>query len=174
MLRPATDDDVEIVRGWRNHIDVRRSSFTTHEIGPGEHLEWWRRTSRDPNRHLLVMERFGIPSGVVTFDGPNDSGVVEWGFYLDLVGLGERGETLPAWLQVEREAIDYAFETLAAEALEGEVIGGNEAVLRLHWRHGFREISQETRMRDGSEVVVIRIGLQRADWRSRAQKKVTE
>lgn len=169
MLRSATDADVDGMRRWRNHADVRRASFTTHSITVDEHRDWWRRASSDPNRHVLVFERFGTPSGVVTFSRGRAPGVVEWSFYLDVVGLDERGETLPAWLQVEREAVEYAFDVLAAESLEGEVIGGNEAVLRLHRRHGFRELSRDRRIRDGEEIDVIRIGLARADRRRRRE-----
>ena len=44
MLRDATDGDRAMVLRWRNHPQVRRSSFTTHEIGAderGEMLAAW-------------------------------------------------------------------------------------------------------------------------------------
>ena len=33
MLRDATDADLDAMRRWRNHDEVRRVSLTQHEIG---------------------------------------------------------------------------------------------------------------------------------------------
>lgn len=164
MLRAAGRDDLELMRAWRNHPDVRAASFTTHEIAPEEHLEWWRSIEADPARTVLVYERFDVPSGIVTFHSqPPD--MAEWGFYLDVVGLDERGETLPAWLEVEREAIAYAFDVLGVSSLVGDVIGTNEAVMRLHRRHGFREVGRRVATVDGRDVDVVHIALDRGDRR---------
>ncbi len=165
MLRLAERDDLERIREWRNHPDVRAASFTTHEIGRDEHLSWWASVKANPARTVLVYERFGVPSGVVTFNW-NSPGVAEWGFYLDVSGLDERGEILPAWLEVEREAVGYAFDALDASSLVGHVIGTNEAVMRLHRRHGFREVGRRVATVDGREVEVVNIAMERDDRRT--------
>jgi hypothetical protein len=40
-LRRAEPADVERMRQWRNHPQVRSASLTTHEIGAAEHERWW-------------------------------------------------------------------------------------------------------------------------------------
>lgn len=160
MLRVASEDDLPAMLAWRNHPDVRAASFTSHEITQDEHTAWWSRVSADPQRIVLVYERYGVPSGVVTFT-LEDANCAEWGFYLDIVGLDERGEMLPAWLDIERRAVLYAFAELGLDELHGEVIGTNEAVMRLHRRHGFHETSRERRSVGGRDIEVVAISMTR-------------
>ncbi|RKT77289.1 UDP-4-amino-4,6-dideoxy-N-acetyl-beta-L-altrosamine N-acetyltransferase [Terracoccus luteus] len=155
MLRPATDDDLVPMRSWRNHPQVREVSLTQHEIGEQEHRSWWERTRDDPTRLVLVYERHGIPSGVVTFfDIDHAARSAWWGYYLDNAGLGERGELLPAWMEIQRQAVRHAFGDLGLRVLEGEVLEQNEAVRRFNRRNGFEEVSRDVREIDGREVAV--------------------
>ena len=55
-LRPLTEPDLALVRGWRNHESVRRFMYTQHEIAEQEHRDWFARCEQDPLRHLLVYE----------------------------------------------------------------------------------------------------------------------
>jgi RimJ/RimL family protein N-acetyltransferase len=151
MLRSASEDDVETIRAWRNQEPNRLVSISSHEIGAEEHAAWWARTRVDPTRRVLVYERDGVPAGVVNFfdlDGTTGG----WGFYLDAEGLAARGETLPAWLEIMREAVDYAFDELRLAELRGEVLEHNTA---------------ERRDADGRTIVVIPIALNRENRRPR-------
>ena len=65
VLRPMVDADLERVLGWRNHPDVRRWMYTSHEIELDEHRRWFRGASQDERRHLLVYELDGEPCGYV-------------------------------------------------------------------------------------------------------------
>jgi UDP-4-amino-4,6-dideoxy-N-acetyl-beta-L-altrosamine N-acetyltransferase len=165
-LRPATDDDRELVRAWRNHPQVREASLTTHEIGPAEHERWWRATTANPSRQMLIYTRVGRPAGVVAFtdlDLAAGSGV--WGFYLDVAGLTERGDLLPAWLELERAAIAYAFDELGLTRLGGATLAWNAPVLALHRRFGFTETRAYEREVDGRPERVIWTELRRGDDR---------
>jgi RimJ/RimL family protein N-acetyltransferase len=174
MLRPARDSDRDVVLRWRNHPEVRAVSLTRHEITPQEHAAWWGRTvvdlddRVDPESRVLIYERRDIPSGVVTFfdlDRANASG--SWGYYLDLVGLEESGQLLMAWIEIQREAIRYAFEELGLTILQGEVVASNTAVRQLNRRHRFEELDTYQRDIDGTPTDVIRIQLRAQDWASR-------
>ena len=121
MLRPATDADIDAVLAWRNHPDVRTASLQQHVITEPEHRSWWARTMSDTSRRVLIYEREGHPSGVVTFfDHDLDARSACWGYYLDVEGLDERGQTLLAWFEVQRQAVQYAFDDLGLDVLEGE------------------------------------------------------
>ncbi|SBT37557.1 GNAT family N-acetyltransferase [Micromonospora auratinigra] len=155
-LRPAGAADLDRIRRWRNHPQVRSVSLTRHEIGPDEHLAWWAAVEADPDRRVLVLLHRGCPAGVVTFAGlTSPEAALTWGFYLDVDGLEERGELLPAWLGLQRAAVAYAFDTLGARTLGGETLADNAPVLALHRRFGFRTVRSYQREIDGTPHQVV-------------------
>jgi RimJ/RimL family protein N-acetyltransferase len=164
MLRAATEDDLDTIRRLRNQQANRDVSITSHEISADEHAAWWAKTSADPSRRVLIYTRGGVIAGVVNFfdlDGPAGA----WGFFLDADGLAERGETLPAWIEVMREATAYAFDDLGLDLLTGEVLEHNAVVRQMNRRFRFTEGTPEQRYADGREIIVIPISLRRQDRR---------
>jgi len=162
MLRAALDDDVDTIRRLRNQQANRDVSITSHEIGTAEHAAWWAKTSVDPTRRVLIYVRDGVTAGVVNFfdlDGTTGS----WGFFLDADGLAERGETLPAWIEVMREATAYAFDELGLDLLTGEVLEHNTVVRQMNRRFRFVEGTPEQR----GAVTVVPISLRREDRRKK-------
>ena len=155
MLRPANDADMDAILRWRNHPDVRNVSLTQHVITPEEHRAWWASTKGRADRAVFIYERHDIPSGVVTFfDLDLESGSSWWGYYLDNAGLGERGELLPAWIEIQRQAVRLAWDELGLAELHGEVLDNNEAVRRFNKRNGFEEIESEEREIDGEHKLI--------------------
>jgi UDP-4-amino-4,6-dideoxy-N-acetyl-beta-L-altrosamine N-acetyltransferase len=166
MLRLAKDRDADLVRRWRNHPDVRAASLTRNVITADEHEAWWVAVQNDPTRRLLIYERHEVPSGVVTFfDHDAAARSAWWGFYLDVDGLSDGGELLPAWVAIEREAIRYAFDVLDLDVLEGEVLASNQAVRNMNRRHRFSETGTHVRDVDGQPVDVVHVRLQASDVR---------
>ncbi|MEU4603176.1 GNAT family N-acetyltransferase [Kribbella sp. NPDC023972] len=164
MLRNATEDDAGTIRRLRNQRANREVSITSHEISADEHAAWWAKTSIDPTRRVLIYERDGTTAGVVNFfdiEGPTAA----WGFFLDADGLAGRGETLPAWIEVMREATAYAFDVLGLELLTGEVLAHNTVVRQMNRRFRFTEGTPEVRYADGRELTVIPISLRKQDRR---------
>src|SRR3954447_23641604 len=164
MLRTATEADVDTIRRLRNQQANRDVSITSHEISADEHAAWWAKTSKDPSRRVLIYKRDGATAGVVNFfDLEGTSGA--WGFFLDADGLAERGETLPAWIEVMREATAYAFDELGLDVLTGEVLEHNAVVRQMNRRFRFVEGTPEVRYADGRELTVIPISLRKQDRR---------
>ena len=164
MLRAATEADVDTIRRLRNQQPNREVSITSHEIGADEHAAWWAKASVDPTRRVLIYSRDGLPAGVVNFfDLEGSTG--SWGFFLDADGLAERGETLPAWIEVMREATAYAFDDLGLDVITGEVLEHNTVVRQMNRRFRFTEGTPEQRYADGREVTVIPISLRKQDRR---------
>lgn len=163
MLRDAIESDLAAIRRWRNQERVRAVSLTSHEITPDEHRRWWRRVREDPSRRVLVYERGGVSAGVVNlFDHDPAGRTVSWGYFLDLDGLDERGETLAAWLEVQREALDYVFGELGVDTLLGEVLEHNTVVRRMNRRLGFVEGEPRPGTSAGRAVRVYPIRLDRS------------
>ncbi|MEV7330497.1 GNAT family N-acetyltransferase [Micromonospora sp. NPDC093244] len=169
MLREATADDVHLMLSWRNQKANRQVSRNSHEITAEEHARWWSAVRDDPSRRVLVYVRDDRPCGVVTFfdlrwDGPRTGA---WGFYLDSDGLAGRDETLPAWLGIMREAVEYAFDGLHLDRLDGEVLEHNTVVRQMNRRFRFVEGTGRREVSDGREITVIPISLNQADRRRR-------
>lgn len=172
MLRAATDSDTDDIRRWRNHPQVRAVSLSSHEITPEEHAAWFAAARADARRRVLIFEYEGRPAGVVNFtDVDPTARSASWGFYLDFEGLEERGETLPAWMDVQREAIAYAFDDLGVDRLDAEVLEHNVVVRRMNRRFGFTEGEPMPTMIDGALVNVYPIHLSRAEYAARARKR---
>jgi UDP-4-amino-4,6-dideoxy-N-acetyl-beta-L-altrosamine N-acetyltransferase len=160
MLREASDADRDMVLRWRNHPQVRRASFTIHEIDSAEHDRWWSSVRADETKWLLIYEHGSVPSGVVTLTA-TDPEAATWGFYLDIDGLNRRGELLQAWIGIERESASYAFDKVGVSVLRGDVLAANTAVRRLHQRCGFAETGTYIREIDGIPREVVRVELRR-------------
>lgn len=149
MLVEATVADLALIRTWRNHPRVRDTHFYTREITAEQHLGWWASVERG-DRKVLVFHYGDRPSGVVHFGHFDpEEGSAHWGFFLDIEGLEERRELLGAWLQLEQEAVDYAFDVLGLTWLRGETLTDNTVVRQLHKRFGFTESPVFEREVDG-------------------------
>jgi RimJ/RimL family protein N-acetyltransferase len=164
MLREATDDDITTTRHWRNHEKVRAASLTTHEISADEHERWWAAVKVDPTRKVLIYSHDGVPSGVVMFSGistdpKTGERSADWGFYLDTDGVEASGQSLRAWIDIEREAVAYGFDVLGVHVLRGVTLAWNTAVRQLHRRFGFVETGSYLHGVDGVPTEVVQTEL---------------
>ncbi|GAB7042065.1 MULTISPECIES: GNAT family N-acetyltransferase [Catenuloplanes] len=162
-LRPACDDDRDLILTWRNHRVVRQASFTTHEIAPDEHAAWWARVTADDSRHVLIACADDTPVGVVIFDESGDG--ADWSFYLDVDGLEARRALLPTWIATEIATLDHAFGPAGYAELRGEALAKNSAVVKLHERFGFTVTGEYQREVDGEPETVLRYALTAAAYR---------
>jgi len=154
VLRKAQLEDVEAIREWRNHAEVRRVSLTQHAITVDEHRSWWERVEKDPTILVLIYERDGLPSGVVTFFDLTDQSTW-WGYYLDNDGLTTRGTLFPAWISIQREAVRYAKNELGLLEIHGETLAANESAVAFNERQGFSEVERYPRVIAGQPYDVI-------------------
>ncbi|GIH10491.1 hypothetical protein Rhe02_85580 [Rhizocola hellebori] len=142
-LVEAGEAHVESIRQWRNHPQVRGTAIYTKYIPEDVHRAWWESVSADPARLVMIYERDAIACGAVTFNDYDPiAGTVEWGFFLDVDGLQERGELLPAWMELEKEAVAYGFDELKVTSMGGRTLARNKPVLALHRRFGFVEVPE--------------------------------
>jgi RimJ/RimL family protein N-acetyltransferase len=172
MLRPAEDRDLDAIREWRNQDANRGVSINRHIISPEEHQAWWQRVQADPSRRCLVFEYDGRPLGVVNFfDLDREDGSGSWGFFLDHETTTSEGTAMMAWMQIMREATDYAFEEdpagLGLQELRAEVRPENEAVRMMNRRFRFTEGEPYETEGEAGTVITIPIRLRREDRRTR-------
>lgn len=160
-LRPIRDDEIELMRSWRNAPDVRSKMYTRHEISQAEHQSWWTDTKARSDRQYFMYEHAGTPLGIVGFTMiDTTSRNCAWAFYAapDAPrGTGSRMEFL---------ALEHVFGHLQLHKLYCEVLATNQAVVRLHQKFGFTiegTLRDQHRMDDGF-VDVIRLGLLAMEW----------
>lgn len=132
-LRPMTESDLEQVLQWRNHPDVRRYMYTTHEIRLEEHRKWFANASTNSAIELLIYEQDGKAQGFVNIAWTRCPEVADWGFYLAPdAPKGSGGE-------LGKQALNYAFAQLGLHKLCGQALGFNQRSIAFHRRLGFTE-----------------------------------
>jgi UDP-4-amino-4,6-dideoxy-N-acetyl-beta-L-altrosamine N-acetyltransferase len=161
LVRLMEEADLERVLSWRNHSEVRRWMYTTHEIGVDEHRRWFEGASEDPGRHLLVYECDGVPMGFVNLHQLRGEDVAEWGFYLAPGAPRGSGRGLGV------AALDHAFDALGLHKVSGHALEGNERSISFHLRLGFRDegLRHDQHLdTDGVRHSVACFGLSRDEW----------
>jgi methionyl-tRNA formyltransferase len=161
-LRPLTEQDLSLVRAWRNAPEVRRNMYTAHEISAAEHQAWFSRLKDDATSRWFIHEdAVGKPDGVVYFTHLQPSIVSAfWGFYAAPGALQGTGTRLGL------DALDTAFEVLGLHKLNAEAIASNEASLRFQKKLGFREEGQfrDHHFNGQRYVDVVRLGILASEW----------
>lgn len=130
-LRAMRADDLEQVRSWRNHPQVRRHMLTQHEISVEEHVQWFNKVKQEPQRHVVLVHEGEQALGLAHFAPVNPHGVVDWGFYLTPQASKGSGSKLA------RMALDFAFKQQGWHKVCGQVISSNAASRRFHLKLGF-------------------------------------
>lgn len=161
VLRPIKDSELELMLSWRNELSVRENMYTTHEIGPKEHLLWWEGVRGSESQRYFMYEYQGQPHGIVGFTGINrENQNSEWAFYASPKaprGTGSRMEVL---------ALEYAFNEIGLHKLCCEVLAFNAPVIKLHEKFGFKVegILRDQYKRDGLFIDIYRLGLLAGEW----------
>lgn len=164
-LRPMTESDLECVLQWRNHPEVRRYMYTTHEIHLYEHRKWFSGASENPAVELLIYEQDDKAQGFVNITRTRSREVADWGFYLAPAAPRGSGRELGT------QTLNHAFEDLGLHKLCGQALGFNERSISFHKRLGFTE---EGRLReqhfDGSQFHdVVCFGLLKCEWQAQVK-----
>lgn len=164
-LRPMTEADLETVLSWRNHPDVRRYMYTTHEIELDEHCKWFSSAHINPAIDLMVYEKNGEGVGFVNITRTRCPEVADWGFYLAPNAPKGSGRSMGSL------ALRYSFEELKLHKVCGQALGFNERSIAFHQALGF---STEGRLRDqhfdGNEFHdVVCFGLLKHEWQAKVK-----
>lgn len=164
-LRVMTETDLEQVLQWRNHPEVRRYMYTTHEISLAEHSNWFAGTAVNSAIDLLIYEQDGKAQGFVNITRTRCPEVADWGFYLAQSAPKGSG------CELGKQVINYAFNQLGLYKVCGQALGFNERSIAFHKTLGF---SEEGRLReqhfDGNQFHdVVCFGLLNREWQAQAK-----
>ena len=162
-LRDLSPDDKDRLFAWRNSEAVRPYMYTDHLISREEHERWFAGIPGDGRRRYWVIELDGQPVGLANlYDIDTGNHRCAWAYYLaepSTRGLG-LGSFVEFWV------IEQAFGPLGLSKLWCEVLASNEAVWKLHERHGFRQEAcfRQHIWRGDEPQDVLGLGLLAEDW----------
>jgi UDP-4-amino-4,6-dideoxy-N-acetyl-beta-L-altrosamine N-acetyltransferase len=140
FLREVTVEDLEMVRAWRNHPDIKKFMFTQKEVLPDEHAAWFERVKNDKSKKILIYMENTLPLGFIQFATiRNQDTIIDWGFYLSPNANKGTGT------KMTKLGLGYAFNQLKAHKIFAEILEYNVPSIRLHQKLGF---SQEGVLRD--------------------------
>jgi len=132
VARPATPQDADLLRSWRNDPETRRWSRDSGPVSAERHAAWLASVLADPARHLWVVEEGGRPVSTVRHDR-----LVPGRYEVSITvapGARRRGQALAA-LAVARERL--AEVELQVEVIEAHVRSDHTASLALFQRAGY-------------------------------------
>lgn len=160
-LLPVSENEIDLMRLWRNAANVRANMYTQHEIDIDEHKDWWKRISKSTTDHYYIYWFEQNPCGVVSFNDISlERKFASWAFYTRpnaARGTGTRMEYL---------ALDMFFFLSEMQKLNCEVLAYNQPVVRMHKKFGFlvEEELKRHAIINGKPISVIRLAIQKDRW----------
>jgi RimJ/RimL family protein N-acetyltransferase len=115
-LRAAREEDVALIRDWRNDAETVRASAIARPVSEAEHARWFAAALADPDKRLWVAEENGIAVGQVRVDLNGGAGV-----FSIVVAPAHRGRGIGqamlrgAVAEVRREGVATMLTALARE-----------------------------------------------------------
>lgn len=156
------------IRAWRNHPSVNRFMFAQQEITADEHLIWFNNSQSHALRQLWAYcEQNELQGFLQLQQTAEQSGVYEWGFYVNPEGQPGMGT------QMLRLAMHKVFSELNGHKIVGEVLDFNTASLHIHTKLGFRKegtLRQQHRLNDVYYDVIC-FGLLQSEWRATVEEE---
>ncbi|WP_347565285.1 UDP-4-amino-4,6-dideoxy-N-acetyl-beta-L-altrosamine N-acetyltransferase [Bordetella petrii] len=160
-VRRMRADDLARVLAWRNHPEIRRFMYTTHEISLEEHAAWFQRASADARKHLLIFEADGQPVGFANLSVASAGAIAEWGFYV--APDAPRG----TGMRLGRAVLGHAFGPLGLHKVCGEALEFNERSVNFHGRLGFRQegVLRDQHFDGETYCSIVVFGLLSHEWK---------
>jgi len=160
-VRRMRADDLARVLAWRNHPQIRRFMYTTHEISLEEHAAWFQRASADARKHLLIFEADGVPMGFANLNVATAGAIAEWGFYV--APDAPRG----TGMRLGRTVLAHAFGPLGLHKVCGEALEFNERSINFHGRLGFRQegVLRDQHFDGETYCSIVVFGLLSHEWK---------
>lgn len=167
-MRPMSEDDLQLVREWRNSERVRHYMYTTHVITEDEHRSWWERLKGDPATRYCIFELDNRPIGVVNIVSIDRThNTANWGYYLGADDAPPGSGAAMAYF-----ALAEVFENLGIRKLVGKVFVGNPRSIKLHEKFGFKQEGyRREHLLHGEEYMdVVEFALFGRDWPAIAER----
>jgi UDP-4-amino-4,6-dideoxy-N-acetyl-beta-L-altrosamine N-acetyltransferase len=164
ILKELVEEDIELVRTWRNLPEVSKYMYTDDYITSDQQKKWFQNVQNSQNQKFWIIEYNGKKLGLASlYDIKLKFKSCYWAFYLG--DNSARGVGVGA--KVEYNVCKYVFEELKFNKLLCEVFIWNEAVIKMHEKFGFRRESyfRDHILKEGKYIDVIGLALLQNEWK---------
>ena len=170
-IRPIQRSDAELILEWRNTDAVRLNMYNHEVIDIESHLRWFDSILKDNSCQYFIYERDEQPYGVLSFseiDMKNKRAF--WAFYSGDTSVRGVGS------EMEKLALDYAFNTLGLNKLCCEVLEFNTSVIDFHRKFGFKieGVKRQDYLRDEKFYDIYQLAIFKKDYLKTQQTKPVE
>ncbi|GAB4056245.1 UDP-4-amino-4,6-dideoxy-N-acetyl-beta-L-altrosamine N-acetyltransferase [Spirosoma litoris] len=162
-LTLLTENDIELVRIWRNSPEVAQYMYTSELITSEQQIAWFTRVQNDPTSRYWLIEYNGKKIGLASLTGISQTlSSCYWAFYLGDTSI--RGGGLGA--KIEFNVLEYVFKELRLNKLRCEVMTFNDKVISMHEKFGFRREAyyRQHVKKDGIWQDVVGLALLKQEW----------
>lgn len=132
-FRPLEEHDLEMVMRWRLKPEVAKCMFTTIEDDRNKQLQWFKKISNDSTVQYWIIMSGDLAIGVVnlaSIDHVNRRCTA--GYYIGELEYRNLGAIVPPFLY------NHVFKNMGFQKIYGEVLSGNDTILKIHGLHGYR------------------------------------
>jgi len=141
ILRPVTEDDLEMVRTWRNDPGVSQFMLSQEQITPEQQRAWFKKVSRDPRQQHYIIIYKDQPIGAANIralQGTDlqNATVIEPGLYIFEDKYRANLLTFAPTLLLN----DFCFNQLGVKTLRAVVKPDNEAALNYNAKLGYQVV----------------------------------
>ncbi|UHG92479.1 UDP-4-amino-4,6-dideoxy-N-acetyl-beta-L-altrosamine N-acetyltransferase [Spirosoma oryzicola] len=164
-LTPLTEEDIELVRTWRNMPEVSQYMYTSEMITYEQQASWFARIKNDSTCRYWVITYNNQKVGLASITGLNHTlSSCYWAFYLGDVTIRKGG----LGAKIEFRVLDYVFGELKLNKLRCEVMTFNEKVISMHEKFGFRREAyyRQHVKKDGIWQDVVGLAILKSEWES--------
>ncbi|MCK8493081.1 UDP-4-amino-4,6-dideoxy-N-acetyl-beta-L-altrosamine N-acetyltransferase [Spirosoma sp. RP8] len=164
-LTPLTEEDIELVRTWRNMPEVSQYMYTSEMITYEQQASWFARIKNDSTCRYWVITYNNQKVGLASITGISHTlSSCYWAFYLGDVTIRKGG----LGAKVEFNVLDYVFSELKLNKLRCEVMTFNEKVISMHEKFGFRREAyyRQHVKKDGIWQDVVSLAILKSEWES--------
>lgn len=162
-LVKLVEDDLEMVRQWRNSKEVSQYMYTENIISASDQQNWFNKISQSTNSIYWIIEYSGKKIGLASVTGI-DSALQScyWAFYLGDSSI--RGVGIGA--KVEYLVLEYVFNELNLNKLRCEVFVNNDKVIKMHEKFGFRREAyyREHCIKNNLKLDVVGLAILKSEW----------
>ena len=163
VLRDLTEQDIELVRAWRNSGEVSKYMYTDEKITTEQQLQWFKKISTDASQKYWIIEYEGKKLGLASLYSIKPKfKTCYWAFYLGDTSV--RGAGIGS--KVEFNVLKYVFEEMKFNKLLCEVFVFNDAVIKMHEKFGFKRESyfREHIFKNGEYHDVVGLAMLSKEW----------
>lgn len=162
-LLDLTEDNIELVRQWRNSPEVYNYMYSSQNISAEEQKKWFDKIKNEINSKYWIIKYGEKELGLASLQNIDMTlNSCYWAFYLGDTSI--RGSGIGA--KVEYLVLDFVFEKLKLNKLRCEVFVFNDKVIKMHEKFGFRREAyyREHCEKNGKSEDVVGLAILRSEW----------